>query len=62
LQTISMQSKIGGRPRAGVGPSLAVDALAARHADPLTTTIYDRRRQTFDRHAAYVVAACLTGA
>ena len=25
--------------------------------DPLTTTIYDRRRQNFDRHAAYVVVA-----
>jgi integrase/recombinase XerD len=31
--------------------------LAARHADPRTTTIYDRRRQNFDRHAAYVVVA-----
>ena len=29
----------------------------ARHADPRTTTIYDRRRQNFDRHAAYVVVA-----
>jgi hypothetical protein len=27
---------------------------AARHADPRTTTIYDRRRQNFGRHAAYV--------
>ena len=27
--------------------------LAARHADPRTTTIYDRRRKNFDRHAAY---------
>jgi hypothetical protein len=35
--------------------------LAARHADPRTTTIYDRRRQDFDRHAAYVVAAFITG-
>src|SRR6266508_3415469 len=26
--------------------------LAARHTDPRTTTIYDRRRQNFDRHAA----------
>jgi integrase/recombinase XerD len=26
--------------------------IAARHADPRTTTIYDRRRQNFDRHAA----------
>lgn len=31
--------------------------LAARHAHPRTTTIYDRRRQNFDRHAAYVVVA-----
>ncbi len=31
--------------------------IAARHADPRTTTIYDRRRQNFDRHAAYVVVA-----
>jgi site-specific recombinase XerD len=30
--------------------------IAARHADPRTTTIYDRRRENFDRHAAYVVA------
>jgi len=29
--------------------------LAARHADPRTTTIDDRRRQNSDRHAAYVV-------
>lgn len=28
--------------------------IAARHADPRTTTIDDRRRQNFDRHAAYV--------
>jgi hypothetical protein len=31
--------------------------FAARHADPRTTTIYDPRRQNFDRHAAYVVVA-----
>ena len=31
--------------------------LAARRADPRTTTICDRRRQNFDRHAAYVVVA-----
>ena len=35
--------------------------LAARHADPRTTTVYDRRRHNFDRHAAYVVAASVTG-
>jgi integrase len=35
--------------------------LAARHTDPRTTTIYDRRRQNFDRHAAYVVVAFVAG-
>jgi len=39
---------------------------AARHADPRTTTIYDRRRQDFDRHAAtpprrHAVVASPTG-
>ena len=36
--------------------------FAARHADPRTTTIYDRRRENFDRHAAYVVVAFVAGA
>jgi site-specific recombinase XerD len=35
--------------------------LAARHADPRTTTVYDRRRQDLDRHAAYVVVAFVAG-
>ncbi|MEZ5378276.1 MAG: tyrosine-type recombinase/integrase [Acidimicrobiales bacterium] len=35
--------------------------LAARHADPRTTTIYDHRRQNFDRHAVYIVGAYVTG-
>jgi site-specific recombinase XerD len=35
--------------------------LAARHADPRTTTIHDRRRQNFDRHAAYVVVDYVAG-
>ena len=35
--------------------------LAARHADPRTTTIYDRRRENFDLHAAYVVVAFVAG-
>jgi site-specific recombinase XerD len=35
--------------------------MAARHADPRTTTVYNRRRQNFDRHAAYVVVAFVTG-
>ena len=34
---------------------------AARHADPRTTTIYDHRRQNYDRHAAYAVVAYVTG-
>jgi integrase/recombinase XerD len=34
--------------------------LAARHADPRTTTVYDRRRQNFDHHAAYAVVAFVT--
>ena len=35
--------------------------IAARHADPRTTATYDRRRENFDRHAAYVVVAFVTG-
>ena len=35
--------------------------IAARHSDPRTTTIYDRRRENFDRHAAYVVVAYIAG-
>lgn len=35
--------------------------IAARHADPRTTTVYDRRRSNFDRHAAYVVVSFITG-
>jgi site-specific recombinase XerD len=34
--------------------------MAARHADPRTTTVYDRRRQNYDRHAAYAVVAFVT--
>jgi len=35
--------------------------LAARHADPRMTTVYDHRRQGLDRHAAYVVVAFVAG-
>ena len=35
--------------------------IAARHADPRTTTVYDRRRANFDHHAAYVVVAFVAG-
>jgi integrase/recombinase XerD len=40
-----------------VGVPLRDVQLAARHADPRTTTIYDRRRQNCDRNAACVVVA-----
>jgi integrase/recombinase XerD len=43
------------------GVSLRDVQIAARHADPRTTTVYDRRRQNFDRHAAYVVVAFVAG-
>lgn len=36
--------------------------IAARHADPRTTTRYDRARENLDRHATYVVAAFVAGA
>jgi integrase/recombinase XerD len=35
--------------------------IAARHADPRTTTVYDHRRENFDRRAAYVVVAFVAG-
>ena len=35
--------------------------IAARHADPRTTNVYDHRRQNFDKHAAYVVVAFVAG-
>ena len=34
---------------------------AASHADPRTTMRYDRRRQSLDRHATYIVAAFVAG-
>lgn len=36
--------------------------IAARHADPRTTTRYDRARNNLDRHANYVVTAFIAGA
>ena len=35
--------------------------IAARHADPRTTTRYDRARHNLDRHASYVVSAFVAG-
>ena len=37
------------------GVALGDGKIAARHADPRTTTVYDRRRENLDRHAACVV-------
>jgi site-specific recombinase XerD len=34
----------------------------ASHADPTTTTRYDRGPQSPDRHATYIVAAFIAGA
>jgi integrase/recombinase XerD len=36
--------------------------IAARHADPRTTTRYDRARRNLDRHAVYILAAYLADA
>jgi integrase len=36
--------------------------IAARHADPQTTTRYDRARNNLDRHASYIVTAFVAGA
>ena len=36
--------------------------IAARHADPRTTTRYDRARDNLDRHASYIVTAFVAGA
>jgi site-specific recombinase XerD len=35
--------------------------IAARHADPRTTTRYDRARHNLDRHASYIVTAFVAG-
>jgi integrase/recombinase XerD len=36
--------------------------IAAGHADPRTTTRYDRARENLDRHASYIVTAFVAGA
>jgi integrase/recombinase XerD len=43
------------------GVTLRDVQIAARHADPRTTTHYDRARNNLDRHGNYIVAAYLTG-
>jgi len=35
--------------------------VAARHADPRTTTVYDHRQQNLDKHPAYVVVSFVAG-
>jgi integrase/recombinase XerD len=44
------------------GVALRDVQVAARHADPRTTTRYDRARNNLDRHASYVVTAFVAGA
>jgi hypothetical protein len=54
----------------GISVSTSFDAgvplrdvqIAARHADPRTTTRYDRARDNLDRHASYIVTAFIAGA
>ena len=54
----------------GISDSTSFDAgvplrdvqIAARHADPRTTTRYDRARNNLDRHASYIVTAFGAGA
>ncbi|MCP4084172.1 MAG: tyrosine-type recombinase/integrase [Actinomycetia bacterium] len=42
-------------------PEAGVPLREVQTADPRTTTIYDHRRQSFDRHTTYVVVAYVTG-
>ena len=46
----------------GAGVPLRDVQIAARHADPRTTTRYDRARNNLDRHASYLVTAFIAGA
>src|SRR5579863_8946290 len=44
------------------GVALRDVQIAARHADPRTTTRYDRAKNNLDRHASYIVTAYVAGA
>ncbi|MHB8681495.1 MAG: tyrosine-type recombinase/integrase [Acidimicrobiales bacterium] len=44
------------------GVALRDVQIAARHADPRTTTRYDRAKNNLDRHASYIVSAFVAGA
>jgi site-specific recombinase XerD len=48
-------------PGLDAGVPLRDVQIAARHADPRTTTRYDRARNNLDRHASYIVAAFIAG-
>jgi integrase/recombinase XerD len=43
------------------GVALRDVQIAARHADPRTTTRYDRAKNNLDRHASYIVTAFVAG-
>jgi integrase/recombinase XerD len=43
------------------GVALRDVQIAARHADPRTTTRYDRAKGNLDRHASYIVSAFVAG-
>jgi len=43
------------------GVALRDVQIAARHADPRTTTRYDRAKDNLDRHASYIVTAFVAG-
>ena len=53
----------------GISDSASFDAgvplrdvhIAARHADPRTTTRNDRARNNLDHHASYIVAVFIAG-
>jgi site-specific recombinase XerD len=43
------------------GVALRDVQIAARHADPRTTTRYDRARNNLERYVSYIVAAFIAG-
>ncbi|MEX2253746.1 MAG: hypothetical protein WD649_06290 [Thermoleophilaceae bacterium] len=61
LATIPLVPRTARTIDLAVGVPLRDVQIAAHHADPRTTTICDRRRQNFDRHAACVVVAFVAG-
>ena len=45
------------RTMPGAGVDLRDVQIAARHADPRTTMLFDRARKNLDRHPNYILAA-----